>query len=79
MAFLSGEGKRGETPVLDERFGHIAFIMDGNGRWAKKRGLSREFGHKAGAKVFREVCRYCQQKYDRIQSRCRWCNLQLYR
>ena len=62
MAFLSGEGKRGETPVLDERFGHIAFIMDGNGRWAKKRGLSREFGHKAGAKVFREVCRYCHKK-----------------
>ena len=62
MAFWSGEERRGETPVLDERFGHIAFIMDGNGRWAKKRGLAREFGHKAGAKVFREVCSYCHEK-----------------
>ena len=27
---------------------HVAVIMDGNGRWAKKKGLRREFGHKAG-------------------------------
>ncbi|MBQ4065746.1 MAG: di-trans,poly-cis-decaprenylcistransferase [Clostridia bacterium] len=33
--------------------------MDGNGRWAKKRGLSRSFGHKAGAKVFKKVVEYC--------------------
>ena len=38
---------------------HIAFIMDGNGRWAKKRGMPREFGHKAGAEVFRKIMRYC--------------------
>ena len=38
---------------------HIAFIMDGNGRWAKKRGLPRELGHKAGAEVFRSIMRYC--------------------
>ena len=34
---------------------HIAFIMDGNGRWAKKRGLPRKFGHKEGAKVLRMI------------------------
>ena len=62
MAFWSGEGKGADVPVLDEHFTHIAFIMDGNGRWAKKRGLAREFGHRAGAKVFREVCSYCQKK-----------------
>ena len=38
---------------------HIAFIMDGNGRWAKKRGLPREFGHKKGAQTFKNVLEYC--------------------
>lgn len=35
--------------------GHIAIIMDGNGRWAQKRGLPRTFGHKAGAEVLRNI------------------------
>ena len=39
--------------------GHIAFIMDGNGRWAKKRFLPREAGHKVGAEVFRKIVRRC--------------------
>lgn len=39
---------------------HIAFIMDGNGRWAKKRGLPRKFGHREGAKNFRRIARYCK-------------------
>ena len=39
--------------------GHIAFIMDGNGRWAKKRAMPREFGHKFGADVFRTVMNRC--------------------
>lgn len=38
---------------------HIAFIMDGNGRWAKKRGMPREFGHRQGAEVFRKIMRRC--------------------
>ena len=38
---------------------HIAFIMDGNGRWAQKRGLPREHGHKAGADTFRRIVNYC--------------------
>ena len=37
---------------------HIAFIMDGNGRWAKKRLMPREKGHVAGAKKFKEIVRY---------------------
>ena len=32
---------------------HVGIIMDGNGRWAKKRGLPRSFGHKQGAAVFK--------------------------
>ena len=39
--------------------GHIAFIMDGNGRWAKRRGMPREFGHKHGAEVFKRIMRRC--------------------
>ena len=39
---------------------HIAIIMDGNGRWAKKRGLPRTAGHAAGAETFRRVATYCK-------------------
>ena len=39
---------------------HIAIIMDGNGRWAKKRGLPRTAGHAAGAEAFRKVAHYCR-------------------
>ena len=38
---------------------HIGIIMDGKGRWAKKRGLPRKAGHSAGAKTFRKITRYC--------------------
>lgn len=38
---------------------HIGIIMDGNGRWAKKRGLPRLAGHRAGAQNFRVITRYC--------------------
>lgn len=38
---------------------HIAIIMDGNGRWANKRGLLRFIGHKAGVDSLRRVVRYC--------------------
>lgn len=39
---------------------HIAIIMDGNGRWAKKRGLPRSAGHAVGAETFRRVATYCK-------------------
>ncbi|UTJ06350.1 di-trans,poly-cis-decaprenylcistransferase [Arcobacter roscoffensis] len=38
---------------------HIAMIMDGNGRWAKERGLKRTVGHEEGAKVVRNITKYC--------------------
>ncbi len=44
---------------VDERLTHIAFIMDGNGRWAKKRSMPREYGHVNGAKTFKKIIRYC--------------------
>ncbi|MBE6603108.1 MAG: di-trans,poly-cis-decaprenylcistransferase [Ruminococcaceae bacterium] len=40
---------------------HIAFIMDGNGRWAQKRGMPREYGHRFGVKAFRTVLEYCDK------------------
>lgn len=40
---------------------HIAIIMDGNGRWAKKRGLPRTAGHKVGAETFRDIATYCRE------------------
>ena len=41
---------------------HIGFIMDGNGRWAKQRGLVRTMGHAAGAKVFRKIVKACEAR-----------------
>ena len=38
---------------------HIAFIMDGNGRWARKRGMPREYGHAVGADNMKTIVRYC--------------------
>ncbi len=38
---------------------HLAIIMDGNGRWAKQRGLKRTKGHEKGAETIREITTYC--------------------
>lgn len=38
---------------------HIGFIMDGNGRWAKKRGMPREYGHRFGADTFKKIMEHC--------------------
>lgn len=43
----------------DELPQHIAIIMDGNGRWAKKRGLTRSVGHRAGMEKIREITQLC--------------------
>lgn len=40
---------------------HIAFIMDGNGRWAKERGKKRTWGHKEGSNVLKKICRDAYQ------------------
>ena len=53
--------KNDRTVKVDERLRHIAFIMDGNGRWANKRGMAREFGHKKGVETFIEVTKYCKE------------------
>lgn len=56
MAFL-----KKETPAQPAVPQHIAIIMDGNGRWAKKRLLPRTAGHVAGAETFRRIALYCRE------------------
>ncbi|MBR4072648.1 MAG: isoprenyl transferase [Clostridia bacterium] len=50
--------KKAKNRVLPQ---HIAIIMDGNGRWAKKRSLPRTAGHAAGSKNFKDIARYCNK------------------
>ena len=54
--------KKREEVRLDESAlpRHVAIIMDGNGRWAKRRGLPRTAGHAAGAETFRTIATYCK-------------------
>lgn len=58
MAFWNSKSEEAKKTdiILPE---HIGIIMDGNGRWAKKRGLPRSIGHREGAKTFRKITRYC--------------------
>ena len=51
---MASQSKAGPSAVPQ----HIGIIMDGNGRWAKKRGLPRTAGHTAGASNFRTITRY---------------------
>ena len=59
MALFQKSGKAEEIDHNDLPR-HIAIIMDGNGRWAKKRGLPRTAGHAAGAETFRRIATYCK-------------------
>ena len=57
---LFGKKDKEEIVLPDKLPDHVGFIMDGNGRWAKKRGLPRSFGHREGAKQFKKIVRYCK-------------------
>jgi len=61
---------KSKTPSFDLRAeelpANIGIIMDGNGRWAKKRGLPRQFGHRAGAKTFRNIVKHCESRGIKI-------------
>ena len=60
MAFFRPKEDRQVQVDFDHLPRHIAIIMDGNGRWAKKRGLPRTAGHAAGAENFRTIATYCK-------------------
>ncbi len=59
MAFWNNKSENQNVSESINLPTHIGIIMDGNGRWAKKRGLPRKAGHTAGAKTFRKITRYC--------------------
>ena len=61
MALFSKKESKavGEIPQFEVLPEHIGIIMDGNGRWAKKRGLPRTAGHKQGAETFRTISKEC--------------------
>lgn len=52
-------GENGGLLKVGSELKHIAFIMDGNGRWARAKGKRREYGHTEGAKAFERVVDYC--------------------
>ena len=61
MAFF--RRRKAQTPVVDLEHlpRHVAIIMDGNGRWAKSRGLPRKAGHAAGAETFRTIATFAKE------------------
>lgn len=60
MAALFRKNNAAGEPANSGLPRHIAIILDGNGRWAKKRGLPRTAGHKEGAENFRRIATYCK-------------------
>ena len=55
-------GRKKKTPEAPRKIPvNLGIIMDGNGRWARKRGLPRQAGHVTGAKVFRNITKYCEK------------------
>lgn len=57
--FKNTDGESREVNGLPR---HIAIILDGNGRWAQKRGLQRTAGHSVGAENFRTISKYCKER-----------------
>ena len=57
-----------EIPPVEKRPKHIAFIMDGNGRWAQRRSLPRSAGHAAGTEALREIIKACDELKIEVMS-----------
>ncbi|MBE6849802.1 MAG: di-trans,poly-cis-decaprenylcistransferase [Ruminococcus sp.] len=60
MAFLKKKSAADDGTLPEILPTHVGFIMDGNGRWAKKRGLPRSLGHVEGGKNFKRIMQYCK-------------------
>ncbi len=54
--------------VLEKKLDHVAFIMDGNGRWANLRGLPRYLGHREAINRLREIIEVCREFHIRVMS-----------
>ena len=60
MFYKSALKKKDSTDnIKSSSINHVSIVMDGNGRWAKKRGLPRTAGHKKGADILKKTCEYC--------------------
>lgn len=59
--FKSIFGAKGDSEILSSVPKHIAIIPDGNGRWAKKRGLPRSVGHRQGSMALKKIVIYCSK------------------
>lgn len=66
--FRRKAGEAENPPPFEKRPRHIAFIMDGNGRWAQKRSLPRSAGHAAGTEALREIIRACDELKIEVMS-----------
>ena len=66
MGLFSKKPKARGPVMCDDRLSHIAFIMDGNGRWAKGRGLPREAGHAEGARNMQRILEACRDRHIKI-------------
>ena len=64
---LNSDAIGGSTPAAVPR--HIAIIMDGNNRWAKRKGVSGPAGHRAGVEAVRSVLRACQNHGVEVSAR----------
>ena len=58
MAIFGKDEQKQTAPAKEGLPRHVAIIMDGNGRWAQKRGMPRTFGHKAGVEALRGIIRH---------------------
>lgn len=61
MAFFRRQKEKSPEVDLSALPRHVAIIMDGNGRWAKKRGMPRKAGHAAGAETFRTIATFAKE------------------
>ena len=59
---MQGESSQQVLSAGDHLPGHVAIIMDGNGRWARKRGLPRTAGHRSGVKALRATVEACARR-----------------
>lgn len=65
---IVGNMAKKKTFVLEKKLDHIAFIMDGNGRWANLRGLPRYLGHREAINRLREIIEVCREFNIRVMS-----------
>ena len=70
-----GIGAASARPVRSVVPRHMAIVMDGNGRWARRRGQPRSFGHRAGQKAVRATVGWCLRNGVGVLTLCAWASV----